>query len=375
MNLSEKMTPLQAASLLALLIATQNYIFAPALMARFAHEDMWISSLLAAAAAFLFCLYAVWLAGQFPNRTLIQFLSVLLGRWVGKAIGALYLVYFICLTVIYVQTLATSFKVLFLPMTPLIVFIVLIILFCMYGAAQGISVLGQMSTLLILALLVTLLLLFVGTLPSVEITNYMPIGQNRWSNIFYASLFNLTSFTQSIVITMLFAFVRADKMKYAKKYVIWGSALTFGVTSLIVIEEVGVFSPNQLELLTFPTVELITLFNFGTFFERVETIFVSVWGAAMFLVIGMLFTSSLTAIRHLLGRSEGSASKWLVLLYGVVIFLISLFYLPNTQKLSYFMLHQWTYLSLLFQVGIPLLLGMACLIARGRMSHADNADA
>ncbi|GGG60532.1 GerAB/ArcD/ProY family transporter [Paenibacillus radicis (ex Gao et al. 2016)] len=375
MDLSDKMTPLQAAGLLALLIATQNYIFAPAIMARFAHEDMWISSLLAASAAFLFCLYAVWLAGQFPNRTLIQFLSFLLGRWAGKAIGILYLGYFICLTVIYVQTLATSFKTLFLPMTPLIVFIVLIVLFCMYGAAQGIIVLGKMSTLVILALLVTLLLLFAGTLPSVEMTNYLPIGENRWSNTFYASLFNLTSFTQSIVITMLFAFVPSDKMKYAKKYVVWGSMLTFGVTSLIVIEEVGVFSPNQLELLTFPTVELITLFNFGTFFERVETIFVSVWGAAMFLVIGILFTSCLTAIRHLLGRSDGSDSKWLVLLFGAVILFLSLFYLNNTQKLSYFMLHYWTYLSLVFQVGIPLLLGLACLIARRRMSYADNANA
>ncbi|NUU62525.1 GerAB/ArcD/ProY family transporter [Paenibacillus agri] len=375
MDLSEKITPLQVAGLIALLVATQNHVFAPAIMARFAHEDIWISSLLSAAGAFLFCVYAVWLAGQFPNLTLIQFLSVLLGRWIGKAIGILYLGYFICLTVIYVQMLATSFKTLFLPMTPLIVFVVLIVLFCIYGAAQGMSVLGKMSTLVILALLLAMLLLIAGTLPSVEMSNFLPIRQSTWFNIFHASLFNLASFTQSIVVTMLFAFVQPDKMKYAKKYVIWGSMLTFVVTSLLVIEVNGAFSPNQLEMLTFPTVELITLFNFGTFFERVESIFVSVWGAAMFLVIGMLFTSCLIIIRHLLGRSGRSASKRFSLLFGAAVLLLCLYYVPNTQKLSYFMLHYWTYLSLVFQVGIPLLLGLACLVARGRMSHADNTDA
>ncbi|MFD0693570.1 endospore germination permease [Paenibacillus sp. GCM10027628] len=375
MNLSEKMTPLQAAGLLALLIATQNHIFAPSIMAHFAHEDMWISSLLSASIAVLFCVYAVWLAGQFPNRTLIQFLTILLGRWVGKAIGILYLGYFLCLTVIYVQLLATSFKTLFLPKTPLIVFVVFIVSYSIYGAAQGISALGKMSTLVILALLSTMLILIACTLPSVEMTNYLPIRQSSWFDIIHASLFNLTSFTQSIVITMLFAFVQPDKMKNAKKYVIWGSALAFGVTSLLVIEEIGAFSANQLEMLTFPTVELITLFHFGEFFERAEPIFVSVWGAAMFLVIGMLFINCLTIIWHLLGRSGGSVSKRLPLLFGAAVLFLSLFYLPNTQKLSYFLLHRWTYLSLVFQIGIPLLLGFACMIARRRMPHADNADA
>lgn len=73
--------------------------------------DVWMSVILAGAATFLFGWIIVKLSSRFPESTFYQYVQRITGKAIGKVLGILFVIYFICIAAYEIRAVeeVTSF--------------------------------------------------------------------------------------------------------------------------------------------------------------------------------------------------------------------------------------------------------------------------
>jgi len=106
-----KISGFQTIPMLINLVSATAVMIVPGITTSIAGRDAWITPIL----ALIPTIYQAYLTGnlgkRFPNMTLIQYLEVILGTWIGKIIGILYIFFF--LHTRYSSRDATCFVVVF----------------------------------------------------------------------------------------------------------------------------------------------------------------------------------------------------------------------------------------------------------------------
>lgn len=350
----------QATSLIGLLLVIQSHVLAPPVMAEYAHQDMWISVMLSIIMTLFLSAYTVWLTNRFPEYTLMQFSELVLGRFFGKLVGGVFFLYFMTITVIHVQLILQVFKTMFMPQTPALIFVVMILAFAYFCSIQGIGTLARMSTVLLIISYATIIFLFCSVLREVRFIHYLPLLQSDWSQIVHASLFTFASNGQVVVLTMLHPYLRHQTQKNSSASFIWWSFLTSLITGMLIMEFIGVFSSYQLQSLLFPTAEIDALIRIGEFFERPEMFFVTIWTSVILVATGFLFSIGYNSLIQLFNCSEGYRSRML----AAILVLLPSMMLQDFDRFSHFLHDAWVYWSIVCQAIFPFLLGLIYLVKK-----------
>lgn len=356
----------QATALIGLLLLTQSLVLAPSVMAEYAQQDMWISVMLSIIMTVLLAALTVWLSSRFPEYTVIQFSEKLLGRFFGKFVGILFFLYFVTITVTNVQLVSQVFKTMFMPLTPNPVFAFMIMAFAFYCSVQRVGTLARMSTILFIITFAIAIFVILFGLHHVRFIHYLPFLQNDWSNIFHASLFPFAFYGQVVTITMVYPYIRRDNQKNAIRIFIWGSFIACSLMGVMIMEFIGLFGAHQLQSFIIPASEQVSLIRIGEFFERQEIFFVTIWTSVMLVVTGFFFSMSFITMTQLFNHSE---SHWLRIMLGIMVFLLTMLFQGDLVQFVHFQLHAWTYISIVFQAGLPLLLGLIYLMKKRSGSH------
>ena len=108
-------------------------------MIRASGIDAWISMLIGFLIAIVAVLLMVYLGSKFPDKTMIEYSQVLLGKWAGKSIGLLLSAFFIVAFALSADVLVLHLKEYFLVDTPTILICATYVLLCMYGVPFGVG--------------------------------------------------------------------------------------------------------------------------------------------------------------------------------------------------------------------------------------------
>ncbi|MDD3654088.1 MAG: GerAB/ArcD/ProY family transporter [Desulfotomaculaceae bacterium] len=127
-----------------------NYISATAVLvvpltvARVAGHDGWISTVIVTLGVTYLIFVVYWLGKLYPGKTIIEYLPLLLGNILGKAVGLGYVLFFawIGATVIKEFT-ALIFGTGVFTLTPEIFVILMLIIATTYATAHGLEVIGR----------------------------------------------------------------------------------------------------------------------------------------------------------------------------------------------------------------------------------------
>jgi spore germination protein KB len=170
--------------IMTVIISTAD-IFLPAVVATIAGRDSWISVIIATAEALVVAAVAVALALRFPKKTIIQICQIVLGKWVGWLIAfILFYNMFLFLFANSVSSVSVILKVVFLPNTPLSVFIILMVLISAYAVNQGIEVIARVTELLLPLGIGILILVGLLVSPQVQLDNFFAnYGRWYWSSV------------------------------------------------------------------------------------------------------------------------------------------------------------------------------------------------
>jgi len=340
--------------LIALLI---NMVYAKAIgmtqgiMAREVQGDMWLATIFSTLQGIL----VIWLVAKtmqrLPRMNIIEHHEHLFGKWAGKIVALLCLLFFLGAYGGVMITLVYHLMDYFLPEVPILVFVVAGTLVGLYALYFGLEVIGRLAFVGLFAVAALNILILLGSMHDFDVRELLPLFQSGWINTLLASRHNDTDWGMAtITAAMIF--------NHVKNSDVWTRSGTLGIlyggltVVLWPILEAGVMSPEVTSQYIVACMQLARTAEIGQFIHRYELIMVIFFSvSALVQVMMSLFCGSLAAT-HLFGLKDYRPMIIpICLLFGAFAYWVVL----DHHRAMYLLSDRWPPFALSIAVGLPVL--------------------
>jgi spore germination protein KB len=363
-----KISGRQAVYLLVVTMLPVSFLFLPHLMYAEARRDAWLSVILVTAFGLVAGEIIGRLAERFPNQTVIGYSRILLGKYLGWAIGLVFAVFYLYVGATALRGFSESVVINFLPWTPVAVFMVATVVVVVYMIRHGLEVLSRVNDLvlpLVLALVIVLLVLTVGV-GAVKVENLTPILAEGTFPVVRGAVPAAAFSAMTFVMLMLAPFLVQPEETRA---VITRAVLVVGFFQLLLVSASVAVLGGLLEHTVFPVLQLARLVVIGVI-ENIDLIILFLWILGGVLKVAVLHYCSTLATAQLLGlKNYGPVA----VVNGLILAVLATWFWENVLDLGWEDFIELLHLTavqgppffLLIQVGLPLLL-LAVAIVTGK---------
>lgn len=284
---------------ISIVLATAVF-FVPGTMAMKARQDAWLSGILACLFGFLVAVVAAKLALRFPQQTVVEYAPRLLGSFLGKLVGFVYVFYFFYGGYYVIRQFGELMATSYYPHTPLIVFTIILTLLACYVIYLGIEVLCRVILIwgAFAPIFFVLLLLLVK---DIELSHFLPVLENGISPVLVGAIAPGAWFGQTAVVLVLLPFI-SDKRRAVRTSL----AAVFGLfvlVEIVLIAAVGVVGAETVARLLFPLFTLFRRIHLETLpvLDRQDAIFMMMWVGGMLLNLATFFHAGMVGLGQWLG--------------------------------------------------------------------------
>ena len=225
------------------------------------------------------------LNNYYPKETIIQYSCSILGKVVGRIIGALLLLYMILLSFMSFWSYASFVNDYFLPNTPKTVILGSLVLICAFAARGGVEVIGRLAELITPLLVILFIIMFSLMLTDVDLRNLFPIFGHGILPTIKASYFSNTWFSEFMLIGFFLPFL--VNQKEGKKWAM--------ISVLVCHAHIGeyeyhhsfsVWEGNGWFSVPFSTA--VQYINIADFFTHLESLVMAFWIMGAFIKMAVL---------------------------------------------------------------------------------------
>ncbi|HLO01929.1 MAG TPA: endospore germination permease [Symbiobacteriaceae bacterium] len=368
----EQISPRQGTMLVINLILPTATLFLPAISAVQAHEDAWLTPLIAAPAGMVMALIYTALSNRFPGRTLIQFAPQALGRSLGGLVGLLYLWWWLQCAAHVTREFGEFMTIIIMPQTPIIVFHLLILLLVAYGSRHGLETMARANEIILPVMLFTLFLLFALVANHLRGSLLLPFMAEGIRPVLRGA-YAPASWMGEVVTCNMMIFPFLPKPQQARPVVMRGLAVVGLLLCLNVAMNVGVLGAHLTRTAMLPMMSTARLIDIADILVRMEPFFVAVWIGGLYVKIWIFFYAFCRGAGEWLGLRDYRP----LILPGVTLCVpLSILLFDNATEMSQWHARVWpAYALLVFELGLPLLLLAGALITgRRRRKSATAAD-
>ncbi|MBB3114513.1 spore germination protein [Paenibacillus phyllosphaerae] len=371
-----RMNNRQSGALIASTIIGVGVLTLPRSTASYAAQNGWISALIGSVFAMLLLSLISTLVRRHPGMSMVGFTRQLLTPGRHKRIGLLlalpfllsYALYWTSGTALVARIFGEVVTTTVLKRTPLEVIIGTMLITAFILVMHDIEVLVRVNEVLLPLIVIPLAIIGLSSLQSAQLVNLLPMFQVNWWGFLKGTALSTTSYL-GFEMLMIFGAIGEQSGK-PLRYHLLGVAVPGLVYSLIVFSGIAVFGVDELELLAWPTLELVKTTEVpGLILERLESAFLAVWVAAVFTTLGNLYYGTCTMLKEIMGLKH---HRWIALA------LLPLFYwtslqAPNVQVL-FELMSRWDLFGLFNASVIPLFLLILSFMRRhGKETpHPEN---
>jgi spore germination protein KB len=236
------------------------------------------------------------------DANLSDLILKIFGKYLGRTILSLYLVWLIILSGSHVRFFAERFLSALFPNTSVSFFSVSILIVAYYVVRGGIVQLIRTVEFLFLLFSAVFVLLFLLTIPNIELTNVLPVT--------YYDIIPLTKASFPIIgiwsyFTVIFFF--GDKINDKENIRRFGfqSSIYLVITTLmLLIQTIGVYGYTVVKRLPFPYFIAVRSISLLDTIERIESVALAFWVIVDFVVITVFLYTSMSVIKSLFSLSE-----------------------------------------------------------------------
>ncbi|WP_313894083.1 GerAB/ArcD/ProY family transporter [Psychrobacillus sp.] len=250
----------------------------------------------------------IWINSKYPQENLFSINEKVLGKWMGKIVNSLFIVYFVFILaslidnyMLLMQTTALAEHSITLP----IVFFLLVLVYIVNGGIKSIARFCIMSFFL------TILLLFFlrWSIEKGELSHIFPLFNFNWTELEGAMRKGFMSILGYELIMVYFPYIISQKKAFKHTVIgVWISITIYFITTLV---SVMYYSEWQLKHIDYSVLNLLKAGNLS-FVERIDVLGVTLW---IFLVLsttaGYLWASK-KSLESLLSKSKHYHSYILV---------------------------------------------------------------
>jgi spore germination protein KB len=358
--ITTKITDHQLFTLTATISMGGSLLVSSSTIAAVARQDAWLSGLIAIATGVPVALLYYFLGSKYPGKTLIGIVKEIFGKWLGFALGFVYIMFFTVISM-HIPWYIGNFFGRAMRETPITVIVVLFIAGVVIAMFYGIEVIARASELFTVFVTVFFILLIALAFKDIK-TEYMtPVLERGFFPPFKGSFFLSTYITYSMLnVLMIFPRFISD-MPRARKAIVKGF-LWSGVISFVAILVTNlVLGYSLTSRLTLPMLYLALNINIGAVLTRLEYILTMIWLATQFMVGFAFFFSAVTGLSELVGLKD---HKRIVLPYGLVVLIMSGVVLPNPVYQGNWVNSVFTPYATTLGLFIPLIMAFVYLLKR-----------
>ncbi|MEH7155065.1 GerAB/ArcD/ProY family transporter [Neobacillus drentensis] len=318
-------------------------------------QDAWIAILLGLFGGIIVFFIYYQLYKYYPDLPLTSYLQKIVGKWVGRLLGLLYIVYFMYVAARVLRDFGELLTTTIYNSTPLFIINTLMIVTIIYGVHKGFEVLARVGELYFIIIYLTailgmLLIIFSGL---IHLSNLAPILENGLNPVIKTGLTQIITFPfgEMIVITMVLPLIN-DKKK-AKWVCLSGMVLAGINITITAVVNISVLGVDLYHRSPFPLLTTIGRIQIADFIERLDVLFM------LYLVIGGFFKIAIFYYAALAGAVDVFQMKnqgKLVFPIGIIVLFASITIASNFAEFIKEGIAVTIYLSWPFQIIIPSIL-------------------
>ncbi|MDD9270588.1 GerAB/ArcD/ProY family transporter [Paenibacillus sp. GCM10023248] len=320
-----KITVRQFTLLVVLFTVGSAILYVPGLLAGEAKQDAWLSALFGSGVGVLIAFLLKTLAARFPNLSLPEYSEKILGIWLGRAVSAIFFLYFFLLSAQLLRDVGDFMLAQIMPETPLYAILLLFLAVVLLAIHSGLETIARAVEVFFPLLVLLVLVLFVGLLPKMHIEHILPVLEFGYKPIVRASLpFIAVPFLQLSVFLVIMPAV--TQAKEAGRALVLGTLsgalfLVLFTTFCLLVMGVGLTASKA-----YPSYALAMQIHIGEIFQRVESMMAILWLLCIFFKLSLCFYAS---IRFYANTFKITEAKPLLLPLGLILVVLAIIIYPS----------------------------------------------
>ncbi|MBB6453107.1 spore germination protein KB [Salirhabdus euzebyi] len=342
-----------------------SVISLPSISTTFAHENGWIAVLMASIIGMLLVFMYIIISKLDEKKNLFELAEWIFGKWIGKAISALILLFILFLTAGNLRQIGDFLSTQIMTETPIQVLMVMFLLTALFAVKLGLEVTARTCEVFFPYAFFALLALLVMVTPTVDITKIQPILQKNMVGTFEAIVPSLgTPFLELFIFIAILPYVK--KPKSARKgYLIGvglGSFFLVAITFMCLTVLGADFTARNL----FPTYVLGKTISLVQFLERIEIIVAIAWFFTIYFKIVLNFYVLSLGMSHFFQLKKTHTLSVPLAFFIIVLATINS---PNIIYYLDFILYYWAPFAAVFGILIPVLV---LIVGKIKVRKKDN---
>jgi spore germination protein (amino acid permease) len=322
----------------------------------YAGHDAWISILLSSSLAFAAFFIINKLCSRFPSLTLAELNDKILGRFLGKTLSFIYVLYFMTYSALVVRLFVELLNTYLFVRTPAWALSLLMVLTVTYIFSRDIRPIAWMNELIQYAFQLLWIMVLFG-LSEANLNNLLPVGDAGLINILLGSQGAFFAYLGPEMLLVVYPFIQNKKEIFKAGFIaIMYNTLSYTIVAVVVILA---FGENVLQLLVWDFLALVKTYRLPLV-ERGEFILVVFWSLVAF----RSPANYLYMAKHTLAKAAGISEHYHNYIYvTLAVAVLVLSRVPtNTAQALLFTNPMGTIGIFLMMLGLPTALLLISLI-------------
>lgn len=237
------------------------------------HQDAWLSVLI----AFVYMLIVLWIMflilSQYENADIFGIQVDIFGKWFGKLLGTIYIVFFAAELFSVLITYIEVVQVFLFPTMPTFLMGLLLLILVVYSVIGGIRVIVGVVFLFVL-LSPWIFVLLYDPITRMEIAHFQPMFEASITDLLKGARTTAYTFLGLEILFVIYPFI--DNKKDAKLPTYLGVSASAFLILITTIISIGYYSPYDIDLMEWPVISLFKSVSFS-FMERFDYIVIAEW--------------------------------------------------------------------------------------------------
>lgn len=287
-----------------------------------AKRDAWLTIPLAYSISTIIGIFTVKLGGLFPDKTIIQYLPIIFGKFLGKLIGLIYIsILFFTTGVVIRVNLETFYLV--MPLTPKIAISIFLAILIVYVSICGFEVFARVLEFfmpIVIFMIVTIILL---NIPNDNLGNLKPVLEEGIFPL-VKSIPTQAAFGFETSFFMAVWFPCLNNKNEGIKILCLGMCICTIVLTLLTVSIISFFGSDLAIIYNFNFFEMSRYIIVGKFLTGFDALCIILWLVTAFIQVEVFFYPTVIGTAQLINLKNHK-----VLIFPVIIITMVLAYMPQ----------------------------------------------
>lgn len=313
-----KFGPSEATWLIIVAICAKLFYTSPSMVSSLVGTASWYMTLISALVAAICFTFIYQLLKRFPNKDIIEIFKISMGSAIGFIFSAVFAILMLVIAGIRAREFTEVLKVFILPLTPTPVILVLFFAAVAVLNILGIETVARLAKLTSYAMLAGFSLVIIAGQQNYRFHRLFPILGYGIGKTIYNGVVRSSVYGEVIILAVIAGSLQG--VKYIKKAGFTGIALSSLFISIALLAFILTFPYYIAMEITSPMYEMVTLIDYGRYFQRIDPVFLFIMGISSIISVAAVFYVFVSIYCKLFNISD---SKPVILAASIVAFTLA----------------------------------------------------